>query len=284
MHLNRPHSLGPLSASIELLPKQIPTSDQLRALLPRGTHVYLADVGELRTNADMLIAAQRLKEAGCIAVPHLAARRIISHGALEKRIGELAELAGVESVLVVGGGVAAPFGPYECTMDILETGRLDQFGIRDIAVAGHPEGSPDFTEASAIEALRQKQAFSERTGARVHIVTQFGFDPARAVAWAESLTKIGVNFPVHIGVAGPAKFATLIKYAKLCGVGNSIAMLTRNFGNIRSLAAGYSPEALVSAIEKELENFAQPTISQMHVFPFGGLEDASSWLRKRGSW
>ncbi len=275
---------SPLPASIEILPKQIPKGDELRSLLPAGTRVYLTDIGTVGTDPEMLVAARRLQDLGCIPVPHLAARRIKSREALETRIAELAEHAGVNDVLVIGGGIAAPVGPYASTIDILETGLLDRFGIRHVAVAGHPEGSPDFTEASAIGALRQKQAFAERTGARLRIVTQFGFDPIRALAWAADLATIGIHVPVHIGVAGPAKFATLIKYATLCGVGNSLSMLKRNAGNLMSIATGYTPETFVMPIEEQLAALAQPTISQMHIFPFGGLERASSWLRKRGSW
>lgn len=282
MHPTNSNAVIPLPASIEILPKQIPTSDQLRTLLPTGTLVYLTDVST--PASEMLVAAKRLRDAGYIPVPHIVARRINSWEALERRVRELAELAGVTNVLVVGGGIATPLGPYKSTMDILEAGVLDRFGIKDVAVAGHPEGSPDFTEVSAIEALRQKQAFSKRTGARLRIVTQFGFDPARALAWAEGLAKIGIDLPVHIGVAGPARFSTLLKYATLCGVGNSLTMLKRSAGNIVSLATGYSPETFVSPLEKELATLASPTIAQMHIFPFGGLESASSWLRRRGSW
>lgn len=284
MHPIKSYPVFPLPASIEILPRQIPTSDQLRTLLPAGTRVYLTDIGTPGVNSEMLVAAQRLREVGCIPVPHLAARRIGSREALEKRIKELAELAGVNNVLVVGGRIATPLGPYKSTVEILETGVLDRFGIKDIAVAGHPEGSPDFTEVSAIEALRQKQAFAERTGARLCIVTQFCFDPAHALVWAEGLAKSGIDLPVHIGVAGPAKFATLIRYATLCGVGNSLTLLKKSASNIMSLATGYSPETFVLPIEKELATLARPTISQMHIFPFGSLENASSWLRRRGSW
>ncbi len=115
-------------------------------------------------------------------VPHLASRRIRHREALETRIANLAEQGGVSDVLVIGGGLDTPVGPNATTMDLLETGLLDRFGIKDIAVAGHPEGSPDFTEERAIEVLRQKQAFSNRTGVCMRIVTQFGFDPASAVA------------------------------------------------------------------------------------------------------
>lgn len=274
----------PLPASIECLPKQVAASDPLTALLPAGTQVYLSDIGTPGADTDMLTAARRVRDAGCIPVPHLAARRIRSRHALETRIGALAEQAGVSEVLVVAGGAATPLGPYESTMDLLETGLLDRFGINDIAVAGHPEGSQNFTEASAIAALRQKQAFAERTGARLRIVTQFGFDPARALDWAKDLVEIGVDVPVHIGVAGPARLMTLVKYATLCGVANALTMLKGRTGTILSLAAGYSPDVFVLPIEQALAAQARPTITQMHVFPFGGFEKASSWLHGRGSW
>jgi methylenetetrahydrofolate reductase (NADPH) len=89
---------------------------------------------------------------------------------------------------------------------------------------------------------------------------------------------------VHVGVAGPAKLTTLTRYAALCGVGNSLSMLKRGAGSFWSLATGYSPEAFVLPLEEQLAALARPAISQMHIFPFGGLEKASNWLRQRRSW
>ena len=273
-----------LPASIEILPKQIPATGELVALLPRGTRVYLTDIGSAETDADMLAATRRLREAGCVPVPHLASRRISSHAALENRIGRLAEEAGVTDVLVIGGGVSPPAGPFTSSMDLLETGLLDRYGITDLAVAGHPEGSPDFSEATALEALRSKQAFAERTGARLRIVTQFGFDAQKALAWADNLSRIGFDIPIHMGVAGPAKITTLIKYGTLCGVGNSLSMLTRHGGSLLSLATGYAPDTFVVPLEQHRKSAAPGAVAQIHVFPFGGLDKAAAWLRKRGSW
>lgn len=274
----------PLPASIEILPRQVPANDHLAVLLPAGTRVYMADIGGPNSEAEMLQAARRVKDIGCIPVPHLAARRIANQQALERRLGQLAEHAGVDDVLVVGGGVATPIGPYASAMDILDTGIFDRFGIKDIAVAGHPEGSLDFAETFAIDALRQKKDFADRSGARLRIVTQFGFDPMRAVTWAEALAKIGIDTPVHIGVAGPATVSTLLKYARLCGVGNSLSMFRRSGVSLLSLTTGYVPEAFVTTIEEQLSISERPAIVQMHVFPFGGLERSTSWLRQRGSW
>ncbi|MBN9333169.1 SAM-dependent methyltransferase [Devosia sp.] len=274
----------PLPASIEVLPRQIPAREQLATLLPAGTRVYLTDLGGSDTDAEMLVAARRLTDIGCKAVPHLAARRMASRQALERRVGRLAEEAGVDDLLVVGGGVPTPVGPYGSAMEILETGTLHRYGIKDIAVAGHPEGSPDIPDATAMDALRQKQALAQEAGLRLRIVTQFGFDPLRTLAWIDNLARIGIDIPVHVGVAGPAKLTTLTRYAALCGVGNSLSMLKRGAGSFWSLTTGYSPEAFVLPLEEQLAALARPAISQMHIFPFGGLETASNWLRQRGSW
>ncbi|MXN52774.1 hypothetical protein GR158_16770 [Shinella sp. AETb1-6] len=103
---------------------------------------------------------------------------------------------------MIGGGVNPPAGPFASSMDLLETGFLDRYGITDLAIAGHPEGSPDFSGAAAEEALRSKKAFAERTGARLRIVTQFGFDAEKAIAWAEDLSRVGLDMPIRMGFPG----------------------------------------------------------------------------------
>lgn len=274
---------GRLQASIEILPKQALASDALDAL-PGGTRVYLTDIGSAGGEAEMLKASLRIRDRGLVPVPHLAARRIASDEAFARRVGSLTAEGGVTDVLVIGGGINPPLGRFGSSIDLLETGVLDRHGITDIAVAGHPEGSPDFSDAVAIDALRMKHAFAERTGARLRIVTQFGFDTRRILTWAENLDRIGISLPIHLGVAGPAGIATLLKYSRLCGVGNSLSLFTRHAGRFTKFAAGYSPEAVVSPVEQHLRAAQSDIISQIHVFPFGGVEKAAVWLRERGSW
>lgn len=215
--------------------------------------------------------------------------RILRHGAssrveFEEQVKRLAGEAGVSDVLVVGGGVDRPAGPFTSSMDMLSTGIFDRYGISRIAIAGHPEGSPDFSEETALAAMRLKRDFAERSDATMRIVTQFGFDPARFIAWAEGLAASGIDLPVHIGVSGPAKITTLLKYAALCGVGNSIAYLRKNALSLTTLAKGHSPESIVGPIEQHWQANPQGAVRQIHVFPFGGLQASSDWLVKRGSW
>lgn len=80
----------------------------------------------------------------------------------------------------------------------------------------------------------------------MRIVTQFGFDADAFISWAISIRKLGVPLPVHIGVSGPAKVTTLIKYAAMCGVGNSIGFLKKQAGSLTSLVAGHSPDEIAA--------------------------------------
>ena len=272
-----------IPASIEASPAQVLGPASLAGLFPQGVRVYLTDTGAA-SQGRLVDAARHLRELGYNPVPHLAARRISSRADFEEQVKRLAGEAGVSDVLAVGGGVDRPAGPFASSMDMLSTGIFDRCGIKYIAIAGHPEGSPDFSEETAMAALRLKRDFCERTGATMRIVTQFGFDPARFIAWAEGLAASGIDPPVHIGVSGPAKITTLLKYAALCGVGNSIAYLKKNALSLTTLAKGHSPESVVGPIERHWQANPSGPIRQIHVFPFGGLQNSADWLVGRGSW
>ena len=89
---------------------------------------------------------------------------------------------------------------------------------------------------------------------------------------------------MHLGVAGPAKITTLIKYAAMCGVGNSISFLKKNALSLTALATSHSPEGVVGPIEQHVLANPASVIKQIHIFPFGGLKKSSEWLVDRGSW
>jgi methylenetetrahydrofolate reductase (NADPH) len=276
-------SAGRIPSSIEVTTKQVLESRELPGLFPAGERVYLPDLGST-DSAAFAAAARRLRDLGYEPVPHIAARRLTTKASLEKRLALLADDAGVSDVLVIGGGRPRPAGDFDSSLAVLATGLLDRYRIQDIGVAGHPEGNPDFPEDVAIAALRLKQAFGERSGARVRVVTQFGFDPQRAIEWATALSRHGIDLPVHVGVAGPAKLTTLLKYAATCGVGSSIDFLKKRAFSIAALATNQSPETVVGPIEHHWRSYADSAIKQIHVFPFGGIEKAAEWLRARGSW
>lgn len=272
-----------IAASIEVAPTQALESADLPGLFPQGTRVYITDIGNDATDT-LVAAARRIHDLGYKPVPHFASRRLTTRVALEERVRRTTGEAGVKDVLVIGGGLEKPAGEFTSTMDVLNTGFFEAHGITGMGIAGHPEGSPDFSEAIAIDALRQKQEFGERTGINMRIVTQFGFDAKKFVTWADGLKAQGIDMPVHLGVAGPAKITTLIKFAAMCGVGNSISFLKKNALSLTALATSHSPEGMVGPIENHVAATPGSAIAQIHVFPFGGIKKSAEWLVERGSW
>ncbi len=272
-----------IAASIEISPRQAMENADLPGLFPADTRVYITDVGT--DSAETVTAgARRLRDLGYTPVPHFASRRLTTLKVLENRVAMLTSEAGVDDVLVIGGGLETQAGDFGASLEVLETGLFDRHGVRHIGVAGHPEGSPDFSDAIAAEALKLKQDFAERSDAEMRIVTQFGFDSAKFIRWADGLSADGINLPVHLGVAGPAKLTTLVKFAAMCGVGNSISFLKKRAGAISTLMSGFDPDEIVGPIEKHALSNTDSAIKQIHVFPFGGMKKSAEWLRKRGSW
>lgn len=275
--------ISPIRASIEVVPQQVLDAEDLDTWFPAGTRVYLPDVGS--APLDVLVgSARRLREAGYEPVPHFPARRMIDKKELALRLDRLSSEANVTDILIIGGGLDREAGEFTSTMDVLDTGLVDNYNIQDIRVAGHPEGSPDFTDEMALQALRYKQDFSARTDARLTIVTQFGFDAEAFIRWADGLAASGIDLPVHLGVVGPAKLTTLIKFSMMCGVGPSLRFLKKRASALGTLVSGFDPELIVGPVEQHVSTHAATPIAQIHVFPFGGAKKTSGWLQERGSW
>lgn len=275
--------LPALPASIEVSPRQAASSDLIVDAFPKGTRVYITDIGTDSTD-QLVTAAARILALGYRPVPHFASRRMVSREVLDDRVARIAQ-AGVSDVLVIGGGLEKPAGEFDSTMAVLNTGVFEGHGITHMGVAGHPEGSPDFGPELAMQALREKQDYAQRSGIKVRIVTQFGFDGDKFVSWGHHLRREGITLPIHLGVAGPAKITTLIKFAAMCGVGNSLSFFKKRFGAISTMARGFDPEVVVAPIEADFQKYgADSPVTHIHVFPFGGASKSAKWLYERGTW
>ncbi|MBN9669905.1 methylenetetrahydrofolate reductase [Roseibium aggregatum] len=273
---------GRLAASTEMSPRQVVEKTELLASIPAGTQVYVTDLGN--APEDMIVSACRLlKDNGLVAVPHMAARRYPSVEAFERRIRRLTGEAGATEVLAIAGEAEKP-GPLTCSVKMIETGLFDSLGIARIAVAGHPEGAPDIKPETIRSFLMRKHELAANSDAEFRIVTQFGFDPHRVSLWLDELRAWGNEFPVHVGVAGPAKMTTLLKYAAFAGVENSLNFLKKRGGAVVSMLAGYDPETTVEPLETRVTSQPASQLAQIHVYPFGGVQKTADWLHGRGSW
>lgn len=270
--------------SIEVMPRTAAKIDDFRTLLPERTRVYVAHI-EGTPIDDMVATARRLREDGFAVMPHLPARIIADAAMLEEWLRRYRDEAGVDEALLLAGGAARPAGGFDSSIAMIGTGLFDRLGFRRLHVAGHPEGNadidPDGTTTGVDAALLWKQAFSERTDAQMAIVTQFAFDAGPVIAWAERLRALGVTLPIHVGIAGPAKLQTLLKYAVSCGVGSSLKVLQRRAMDITRLMLPYEPADVVSALAAYRARHPESLIEQAHFFPLGGIAASADWANAR---
>ncbi|MEL6505110.1 MAG: methylenetetrahydrofolate reductase [Pseudomonadota bacterium] len=270
-----------IPASMEASPKHVLDGKMQAGMMPVGTRLYITDVG-IDPVADIIKASRMVTDMGYSPVPHIPARRIESEGALEARLSGLVNDAGVNDILIIAGEADQQMGPYSESLQILQSGLIDKLGIGHVAVGGHPEGNAAYAGRDVMGVLKDKLAYENQSDAQFRIATQFGFDGPKFVAWAEAVRAAGIENPIHLGVAGPAKITTLIKYAAMCGVGNSLNFFKKRTGAIAQLATKHSPEDVVQPIENAWRT-GGTLIDQLHVFPFGGLQNACTWLTERGS-
>ena len=267
-------------ASVELSPRQLVSTGPLTDYLSRGTRVYIPSVPGVAWRETMA-ACQRLSAEGMLPVPHLPARLMKSAEQLDDRLGKLAE-AGVDELLLVAGDHTRAAGPYQDTLDVLDSGKLVEHGLRRLGVTAYPEGHPLAARGELEAALSHKIDYANATDTEMWIVTQFTFASAPAIAWLRAMRDRGCPLPVYIGLPGPARLRTLLAYAARCGVSASARALTRQPSVIRLLKS-WSPDDVLQGLAQYRVESPGTTLAGIHLFTFGGLPPTSRWLSANGA-
>lgn len=271
--------------SIEVMPRTAEKVDDFKTLLAPGTRVYIAHI-EGTPIEDMVATAKRLADDGYPVMPHFPARIIKDQATLADWIARYQGEAGVDQALLLAGGVNQPQGDFHSSMQLMETGLFDKAGFKRLHVAGHPEGNKDIDPKGGMknveDALRWKQAFSERTDARMALATQFAFDADPIIKWVDDLSAAGITLPVHIGIAGPAKLQTLIKFAIACGVGPSLKVLQKRAMDVSKLLLPYEPTDVLTKLAAHKAKNPDFNIEQVHFFPLGGIKTNATWAIDNG--
>ena len=230
--------IGPQS-TLENLP---PVKDVYITMLPGG------DYKETAAKSGELV------EKGFNPVPHFPARSINDDNELKDYVTRCKDL-GVKQALVIGGG-REPIGKFDSSYQMLETGFFD--GIK-IGIAGHPEGSPDISDTDLEKAMIDKKPYAD------YIVTQWLLDSQPIIDFISKQT-----VPVHVGITGPMKISSLIKFANIVGAKNSINFLKSNFSKALDLLKPKDPNDLIGKVKSHTDFF--------HIYTFGGLKETNKWL------
>lgn len=271
--------------SIEVMPRTAAKVENFRDLLPEGTRVYIAHI-EGTSIDEMVETAKRLSADGYNVMPHFPARIIEDAAMLGDWIARYQGEAGVKQGLILAGNPAKQLGNFHSSMQLLETGLFDKAGFERLHVAGHPEGNkdidPDGSDKNVLEAMHWKQAFSERTDAKMALATQFAFEAGPIIDWVDAIGAAGIDLPVHIGIAGPAKLQTLIKFAIACGVGPSLKVLQKRAMDVTKLLLPYEPNDVISELAAHKAANPEFGIEQVHFFPLGGIKTNANWAINNG--
>ena len=80
------------------------------------------------------------------------------------------------------------------------------------------------------------------------------------------------TLPVHVGITGPLKISSLLKFASIVGAKNSLNFLKSNATKAVDLLKPKDPNDLIENLKKLTENF--------HIYTFGGLKETNKWLEE----
>ena len=238
-----------MNFSIEIGPKT--NLDTLPTL--KDVYITMLPGGDFKETAQQAI---NLVKKGFNPVPHFPARSMTNEAQLKEYVS-MCKDGGVKQALVIGGG-REPMGKFDSSFQLLETGYFEKMKI---GIAGHPEGSPDISDEVLEKAMIDKKPYAD------YIVTQWLMQSEPII---DFISKQSV--PVHVGITGPMKISSLIKFANIVGAKNSINFIKSNFSRAIDLLKPKDPNDLVDKIKEHTKHF--------HIYTFGGLKETNNWLKE----
>jgi methylenetetrahydrofolate reductase (NADPH) len=265
--------------SIETTVREAGRLERYADLVPAGTAMYIPHVPGV-AREDTIALAARLRREGMDPVPHVVARRTESAAILDDFLTRLVGEAGVTRVLVVAGDIDKPEGEFESALQIIERGFIEKHGIRKVGLACHPEGHKNVENAALRDAIVRKNAYAQKTGSDVYLVSQFGFVAEPILSWEKSTTPSINKLPYYAGLPGLATTKTLLKYALDCGVGPSLAAFSKHATQLSKLLTVSAPDNQVVDLARHRREHPESPLKGLHFFPFGGLKRTSDWLKK----
>jgi len=223
------------------------------SVLPKIKDVYITMLpgNDYREVANKAI---ELAKSGFNPVPHFPARSIKNQTELKDYVNRCKD-GGVKQALVIGGS-AQPIGDFHCSLQLLETGLFDEWKI---GIAGHPDGSPDISDSDLKKAMIDKKPYAD------YIVTQWLLDAEPIAKFISEQT-----LPVHVGITGPLRISSLLKFASIVGAKNSIDFLKSNVTKAVDLLKPRDPNDIIGKLKGSTHNF--------HIYTFGGLKETNKWL------
>jgi methylenetetrahydrofolate reductase (NADPH) len=267
-----------VAGSLEISPRELPRAGELAALLPADTCVYIPSLPGLPLSRT-LEAVAAVRAAGLDPVPHVSARRILDREEFRSFLKQATSKYAVHRVMLIGGDEPRPKGPYADSLQILEERLLAECGVREIGVAGYPEGHPRISPLLLQQSFERKARLAKDQKLGLYVVTQFSFAPARVVDYCSELARSAPSIPVYVGIAGPTDPAALARYAQRCGVSASLRALRTLGTGIARLVTHTDPREQVLALARYSAGRESTNVVGVHLYSFGGAVRTAAWMR-----
>ena len=262
--------------SMEMTGKDVAKVENAASVIPPGTRVNVTFL-ENEDLAMRVAAAAAAKRLGFTPVPHISARRLASKEMLEEFLTALRDIGAAENVFSVGGDPAAPMGPYESSLAVIESGVLQQYGVKHVSVGGYPDGHPDIPTDVLWDALEKKSAALARLNIPGTVITQVDFDVDRVLQWAAEVREHGVELPIRVGVPGPASVKLLLGFAGRLGISTS-ATIAKKYGlSVTNLLGKAGPENFIRDLQAGLDP-GKHGVVKLHFYTFGGFKTTAEWI------
>jgi methylenetetrahydrofolate reductase (NADPH) len=260
------------SPRYEVLPTE-DVEERVLANVPR--EVTMTITASPRRGIDATLGlAERLARHGYVVVPHLSARLIRDESHLVEVLAALAAM-GATNAFVIAGDAREPAGKFPDSVSLLEAIASTKHGLHDIGVTGYPERHSFIDDDLTIQAMWDKRRLA------TYIVSNLCFDARMVKKWVARVRHRGVQLPIHIGMAGVADPAKLLRISTRIGVVDSARFL-RGHSNwfLRTLQpGGYSPDRFITGLLPDLAS-ADRKVAGLHVFTFNEIEPTERWRQE----
>lgn len=254
----------------------LPTDDveeRVLAFVPR--EVTITVTASPRRGIDATIdLAERLGRHGYQVVPHISARLIRDDAHLRELLARVVAI-GRREIFVIAGDAKEPAGQFPDSVALLTALMSEPHGMREIGVTGYPERHSFIDDDLTIQAMWDKRRIA------TYIVSNLCFDPRVVKKWIGRVRRRGVQLPIHIGLAGVADPAKLLRISTRIGVVDSARFL-RGHSNwfLRMVQpGGYDPGRFMTGL---LPDLAMPDrkMAGLHVFTFNEIEPTERWRQE----
>ena len=262
--------------SMEMTGKDVAKVENAASVIPPGTRINVTFL-ENEDLAMRVAAAAAVKRLGFTPVPHISSRRIKSQEMLEEFLAALRDVGATDNVLVIGGDPIVPLGPYKESLAVIESGLLQQYGVKHISMGGHPSGDPNIPADALLPALERKSAALAKLDIPGTIITQVDFDVDRVLSGIAEVREHGVDLPIRVGVPGPASVKLLLGFASRLGLSTSTTIAKKYGLSVTNLLGKAGPENFIRDLQAGLDP-AKHGVVKLHFYTFGGFKTTAEWI------